>query len=95
MYKNVAITVLDGFFFLNLGFLASLTLFNKLFSAGSQYATIFVSTGSTFAIFCITLLYHCSRRIKAVAAKTQQPPLNHDHEDSDDEMLNAIDINRT
>ena len=95
VYKNVAITVLDGFFFLNLGFLASLTLFNKLFSAGSQYATIFVSTGSTFAIFCITLLYHCSRRIKAVAAKTQQPPLNHDHEDSADEMLNAIDTNRT
>ncbi len=100
VYKSVILTILDSFYFVNLGFLASVTLFNKLYSVRNQYAAIYVSTGSAFAAFSVTLLYHCFRRLISLAARKKQHPLveldrSANEEDSDDDMLGAIDNDRT
>ena len=99
VYKSYSLSILDSFFIINLGILASVTLFNKLSSGGSQYVAIYVSTGSACAVFCVILLYHCFRSLRKCFARRQEP--HHlladgtpNEEDSDDDMLDAIDANR-
>ena len=95
---------------MNLGILSSVTLFNKLSPGGSQLATVHVSTGSAFAVFCLIILYHCFRRLVksrcfGALLKGKSTPLlkvaggYSDNEDScndpdDDDMLVTIDSDR-
>ena len=96
VYKSLALSVLDSFFFVNLIILSSVTLFNNLSSGGSQYAAIFVSTGSAFAAFCAILLYHCFMRLKTLLVITHSKFIGTaDQEDSDDDdLLDVIDEKR-
>ena len=62
VYKNWLVSLLDCFFLINLGVLSLVTLYNKA-NAGGQYATVCVSVGSVFAVFCLILLYHCLKKL--------------------------------
>ncbi len=101
VYKSLIFCILDGFFLLNLGVLASVTLFNKFSTDYNQSATIYISIGSTFVVFCVILIFHCIRRIKKwlVARQKTQPLLNvfnkaNGEDNSDEDMLDVIDIKR-
>lgn len=92
VYKFKVLSLLDCFFFINLGILSATTLYDK-YSSGSKTVTIYISTGSAFVVFCAIVFYHCFRRIKKHVA-TRHPLLEIEEHDSDDDMLNAIDNNR-
>lgn len=62
VYKTWAFSLLDSFFLFNLGVLASVTLYNK-FCPGNQYTIVCISIGSVFAVSCLTLLYHCIKKL--------------------------------
>ena len=107
VYKIWMVSVLDSFFIINLGVLSLLTLYNKKASKVSdnkQYVTICVSVGSTFAVFCFILLYHCLKKLGLFAAifkrntlRTRVPLLQEIADrtaNSDDEVLDAIDEGR-
>ena len=106
VYKIWIISVLDSFFLINLGVLSLITLCNKFSQDpdSSQYVTICVSVGSVFAVFCLSLLYHCLNRLGLLAAISKRHHLparvplleevDDREEDSDDDMLNAIDEGR-
>ena len=92
VYKTWAFSILDSFFLINLGILASVTLYNKLVQ-GKQHITIYVSTGITFAVFCLILLYHCYKKLKTYKSSGIMPrqdnrplleKINSDELDSDD-----------
>ena len=61
--KHRVLSVLDSFFLMNLGILALVSLYNKLSSGGSQTVLVYVSSGSAFAVFCVTLASVASRRL--------------------------------
>ena len=66
VYKIWTISILDSFFLINLGVLSLVTLYNRNVSKAPdnvQYATICVSVGSVFAVFCLILLYHCLNKL--------------------------------
>ena len=99
VYKIWALSVLDSFFLMNLGLLASVTLFNKLSTGGNQTIAIYISTGSAFAVFCIILLYKCFKKLancKFFASRRESTPLLKvsDKKVSDDDILDAIDAER-
>ena len=107
VYKIWIISVLDVFFLINLGVLSLFTLYNhkvSQFSDSAQYATIYVSVGSGFAVFCLILLYHCLKKLGLVAAICKRHPLSvrvplleeadNPEENSDDDLLNVIDEGR-
>ena len=81
----------------NLGILALVTLYNKE-SGGSQYASVCVSTGSAFAVFCLIVLYHCIKSIRVFVRQfkrsNQVESNNSDDAESDDELLDTIDRGR-
>ena len=101
VYKNWPASVLDCFFLINLGVLSLVTLYNKA-NAGGQYATVCVSVGSVFAMFCLILLYHCLKKLGLLAVickrNLARAPLLEEvgnrEEDSDDDLLNIIDEGR-
>ena len=66
VYKSLAFSLLDSFFLINLGILSASTLYIKA-SSGSQYASVYVSTGLSFAVFCLILLSHCFVRISSLS----------------------------
>ena len=107
VYKIWIISVLDSFFLINLGILSLVTSYNHRASKkydSAQYATICVSVGSVFAVFCLILLYHCLKRLGLLTAISKRHPLpgrvplleeiNNREENSDEDMLNAIDEDR-
>ena len=57
VYKKWPISALECFFYVNLGVLATITLYNRL-TGGSQLAAIYVSLSSAFISFCGILIYH-------------------------------------
>lgn len=57
VYKKWPISALECFFYVNLGVLATITLYNRL-SGGSQLAAIYISLSSAFVAFCGILIYH-------------------------------------
>ena len=108
VYRYRFALVLDSFFLINLGVLSFVTSHNhkaSQVSDSSQYATICVSVGSVFAVFCLILLYHCLKRLGLLAAISKRHPqalsarvplLEDDDNrevdpDDDVDMLNAID----
>ena len=100
VYKTWILTLLESFFLANLGILASVTLYNKE-SGGSQYASVCVSTGSAFAIFCLIVLYHCLKSIRVFVRQfkrnnqvEREDSNNSDDAESDDELFDAIDRGR-
>ena len=102
VYKLWIFSLLDSAFLANLGILGLITVYNKE-SGGSQYATVYTSTGSAFAFFCVTLFYHCLKRLKT-RFKPRNPEVflqrdsagsdDDDDDASDDELFNAIDRGR-
>ena len=102
VYKSWAFSFMDSFFLANLGILALVTLYIKE-SGGSQYATVCVSTGSAFAAFCLIILYHSLKRLRAFALRVKRRPHEteignaniSDSSESDDELLDVIDRGRT
>ena len=62
VYKKWPISALECFFFVNLGILSTVTLYNR-FSAGNQFVAIYISLSSSFAAFCGILLYHVFIRL--------------------------------
>ena len=101
VYKNWPLAVLDCFFLINLGILSLVTFYNKVYG-NEQYATICASVGSVFAVFCLILLYHCLKKLGLFAVICKHNPVrvsllegvDNREEDSDDDMLNAIDEGR-
>ena len=97
VYKTWILTLLESFFLANLGILALVTLYNKE-SGGSQYASVCVSTGSAFAVFCLIVLYHCIKSIRVFVRQfkrsNQVESNNSDDAESDDELLDTIDRGR-
>ena len=57
VYKKWPISALECFFYVNLGVLATITLYNRL-SGGNQLAAIYISLSSAFVAFCGILIYH-------------------------------------
>ena len=57
VYKKWPVSALECFFYVNLGVLATITLYNQL-SEGNQLAAIYISLSSAFVAFCGILLYH-------------------------------------
>ena len=102
VYKSWTFSFLDSFFLANLGILALVTLYIKD-SGSSQYATVCVSTGSAFAAFCLIILYHSLKRLRAFALRAKRRPHEtgirnaniSDSSESDDELLGVIDRGRT
>ena len=101
VYKNWPVSVLDCFFLINLGVLSLVTLYNKS-NGGDQYATVCVSVGSVFAVFCLILLYQCFKKLGLFAVICKRNPVriplleevDNREEDSDDDLLNIIDEGR-
>ena len=101
VYKNWLVSVLDCFFLINLGVLSLVTLYNRS-NGGDQYATVRVSVGSVFALFCLILLYHCLKKFELLAVICKCNPVrvplleevDDREEDSDEDLLNAIDEGR-
>ena len=103
VYKNWLVSVLDCFFLINLGVLSLVTLYNNLQGyANKQYATVCVSVGSVFAVFCLIMLYHCLKKLGLLSMICKRTPVrvpfleeaaNHE-EDSDEDLLNVIDEGR-
>ena len=101
VYKAWILTLLESFFLANLGILALVTLYNKE-SGGSQYASVCVSTGSAFVVFCLIVFYHCWKRFRVcytVCKRRNQVFVEiegaEDSNDSDDdELLDVIDRGR-
>ena len=101
VYKNWLVSVLDCFFLINLGVLSLVTLYNKA-NAGGQYATVCVSVGSVFAVFCLILLYHCLKKLGLFTIICKRKPVHvpilegtdNREEDSDEDLLNVIDEGR-
>ena len=75
VYKTWILTLLESFFLANLGILALVTLYNKE-SGGSQYASVYASTGSAFAVFCLIAIYHCLKRLRVVASRSKRRSRN-------------------
>ena len=79
----------------------TVTLYNRS-NAGDQYATVCVSVGSVFAVFCLILLYHCLKKLGLFTVICKRNParaplleeVDNRESDSDDEMLNLIDKGR-
>ena len=57
VYKKWPISALECFFYVNLGVLATITLYNRL-SGGNQFIAIYISLSSAFVAFCGILMYH-------------------------------------
>ena len=57
VYKKWPISALECFFYVNLGVLATVTLYNRL-SGGSQLVVIYLSLSVAFTAFCGILIYH-------------------------------------
>ncbi len=57
VYKKWPISALECFFYVNLGVLATISLYNRL-SGGNQLAAIYISLSSAFSAFCGILIYH-------------------------------------
>ena len=101
VYKNWLVSLLDCFFLINLGVLSLVTLYNRS-NAGDQYATVCVSVGSVFAMFCLILLYHCLKKLGLLTVICKRNPVrvplleeaDNREEDSDDDLLNVIDEGR-
>ena len=104
------LSLLDGFFFINLCLLASATLYSEV-SNGNRSITVSISTAVTFAVFCSTVLYHAMKIIRMFCAKKgllatsnmaiEQPLVERDSnfgssdsEDSDNALLKFIDVER-
>ena len=102
VYKRWPLAVFDYFFLTNLGVLSLLTLYNKVYASERQYATVCVSVGSVFAVFCLILLYHCLKKLGLFAVICKHNPVRvhlleeagNREEDSDDDLLNVIDEGR-
>ena len=110
IYKLKFLSLLDGFFFVNLCLLASATLYSEV-SNGNRSITVSISTAVTFAVFCSIVLWHMMKTIRMFCAKkgllatsntTIERPLlerdrhfgSSDSEDSGDALLNFIDVER-
>ena len=102
IYKARFISLLDTFFLINLVILASATLYCEV-SAGNNIISVSFSVGAAFAVFSLTLLYHCFKKLTSCYTNRNQHserPLlaGDDHrnesEDSDDAMLYYIDAGR-
>ena len=83
VYKNMVLTLLNGFFFLNLIVLSSVSIYN----GGSQYVATCVSTGATFAVFSGVVFYNCFKRVKKTL-KAGANAIRDDSDDSDNHLLN-------
>ena len=95
VYECWCLSLLDIFFLVNLGILASVTLYNKV-AGGSQEAAVYVSTGLAFAVFCGIVVYHCRKRLMQFFCSRrneEERPLLEKAE-VDDKLLDAIDDNR-
>ena len=102
VYKSWPLAILDYFFLTNLGVLSLLTLYNKVYASERQYATVCVSVGSVFAVFCLILIYRCFKKLGLFAVICKRNPVHaplleeagNREEDSDEDLLNVIDEGR-
>ena len=62
VYRDWRITALECTFFINLGLLSVVTLYNRL-SGGNQLVAIQISLSSSFITFCCILIYHVLVRL--------------------------------
>ena len=105
IYKLKFLSLLDAFFFINLCLLASATLYNEV-TNGNMHVSVSISTGVTFALFCLIVLCHVIKKIRLVCLNKrninfEQHLLERDghssssgSEDSDDALLNFLDVER-
>jgi predicted outer membrane repeat protein len=91
VYKNMVLALLNGFFFLNLIVLSSISIYN----GSSQYVATSVSTGAAFAVFSGVVFYHCFKRVKKLfALKAGANAIRDDSDDSDNHLLDIATNSR-
>ena len=105
IYKMKFLTLLDVFFFINLCLLASATFYSEV-SNENKHVSVSISTGATFAMFCLIILCHVIKKIWLLCTNKrninfEQLLLERDghssssgSEDSDDALLNFLDVER-
>ena len=99
VYKMRFLSLLDGFFLVNLGLLVSATFYSEV-SDGNKHVSVSISTGATFAVFCLIILCHVIKKIRLLYGNKifEQPLLGHagsnNSENSDDALLEFIDEER-
>ena len=105
IYKMKFLTLLDVFFFINLCLLASATFYSEV-SNENKHVSVSISTGATFAMFCLIILCHVIKKIWLLCTNKrninfEQHLLERDghssssgSEDSDDALLNFLDVER-
>ena len=62
VYKMKFLSLLDVFFFINLCLLASATFYSEV-SNENKHVSVSISTGVTFAMFCLIILCHVIKKI--------------------------------
>ena len=105
IYKLNFVSLLDGYFFINLCLLASATFYSEV-SNGNKYVNVSISTGATFAMFCLIILCHVIKKIRLVCLNKRNSNFEQllveinghssssGSEDSDDALLNFLDVER-
>ena len=105
LYSMRFLSLLDVFFFVNLGVLASTTFYSEV-SNGIKYVSVNISTAATFAMFCLIVFCHVIKKIRMLSVNRRVPnceqPLlerdghvgSSDSEDSDHAFLQVIDMER-
>ena len=105
IYKLNFVSLLDGYFFINLCLLVSATFYSEV-TNGNKHVSVSISTGATFAMLCLIILCHVIKKIRLVCLNKrntnfEQPLVEGDghssssgSEDSDDALLNFLDVER-